>query len=41
MAAPGGTVGPDDATALVTGGAAAVVVDTSVVARWRLAVGDR
>lgn len=32
MAAPGGTVAPDDATAGVTGGAAADVVDTSVVA---------
>ncbi len=32
MAAPGATVGPGDATAFATGGAAAVVVDTSVVA---------
>jgi len=40
MAAPGGTVAPDDATAFVTRGAAAVVVDTSVVARCLLAVGD-
>jgi len=31
MPAPGGTVGPGDATARVTGGAAAVVVDTSRV----------